>query len=107
MVQFTQLWRNDRGSVTVEAAVALTVLVIIASASIAGLATMAAYLAAIDSAGAAARSAAIGVPYQPPAAAHQIRQYSDGTLVTIEVSVPAPLGTMSAQAIFPLEGVAR
>lgn len=52
--------RDDHGSVTVEAALALAALVTVAAAMIGGLATLAAYIGAVDVAGAAARAHAIG-----------------------------------------------
>ncbi|WJY64934.1 hypothetical protein CAQUA_00970 [Corynebacterium aquatimens] len=92
---------GDRGSVTIEAALALASLVIVAAAIIAGVSTMAAYLSAIDIAGAAARSHAIGVDYNPPRGAVVITQ-SDG-MVTATARVPSPLRTMSAHASYPVE----
>ena len=57
---------GERGSVTIEAALSLAVLVTVAAAIVAGISTMAAYVSAVDVAGAAARSHAIGVDYTPP-----------------------------------------
>ena len=57
---------DDHGSVTIEASLALAVLVTVAAAIVAGIATLGAYISAVDIAGAAARSHAIGVPYDPP-----------------------------------------
>lgn len=92
---------DDVGSVTIEAALALASLVIVAAGIVGGIATLSAHLAAVDAAGAAARSAAIGVDYQHEGVTVTITESSG--LVTAEAAVPAPLGTMRAQAVFPAE----
>ncbi|KHO30210.1 hypothetical protein [Corynebacterium minutissimum] len=92
---------DDAGSVTIEAALALASLVIVAAGIVGGIATLSAHLAAVDAAGAAARAAAIGVDYQREGVAVTITESSG--LVTAEAAVPAPLGTMRAQAVFPAE----
>lgn len=97
----TRLLKNDRGSVTIEAAIALSALVIVAAAIFAGMAALGARLSAIDIAGAAARSHAIGIDYQPPTGEVHIT-INDG-LVTAEAKVNSPFGAMTAQAIFPQE----
>ncbi|MFH0412944.1 hypothetical protein ACG98H_12825 [Corynebacterium sp. L4756] len=94
---------NDRGSVTIEAALSLAVLVIVAAAIIGGLATMAAYISAVDIAGAAARAHAIGIEYQPPGEDITVHIGESAGLVTVTARVPAAIGTMSADAIFPSE----
>lgn len=86
---------------TVETALSLGVLVTVAAAIVAGIATMAAYVSAVDIAGAAARSAAIGVSYSPPRGSVELTE--QGGLVTAAASVPAPVGTMRAVAVFPVE----
>lgn len=96
---------GDRGSVSIEAALALSSLVIVAAAFIAGIATVGAQVAAVDAASAAARAAAIGVSYSPPRG--HVEVSSDGHLVTAHVSVPGPLGRMTAQAIVPAELVSE
>ncbi|MBZ8177560.1 hypothetical protein GP475_01545 [Corynebacterium poyangense] len=95
------MWRNDRGSVTIEAALALSSLVMVAAAFLAGLATMGAYLAATDIAAAAARAHAIGMNYEPHRGTVEIS--NSGGLITVQASVPSPLGKMKAQAVFPEE----
>lgn len=92
---------GEEGSVTVEAALSLSSLVVVAALIIAALATVAAHVAAVDMAGAAARAHAIGVEYQPPRG--QLSIGHEGGLVKVVASVPAPLGTQRATAIFPLE----
>ena len=47
---------DDAGSVTIEAALSLASLVIVAAGIVGGIATLSAHLAAIDAAGAAARA---------------------------------------------------
>ena len=59
------------------------------------------HLAAIDAAGAAARATAIGVDYQREGI--DITVSEGAGLITAEAAVPAPLGTMRAQAVFPAE----
>ncbi|OFT59847.1 hypothetical protein [Corynebacterium sp. HMSC05E07] len=92
---------DDAGSVTIEAALSLASLVIVAAGIVGGIATLSAHLAAIDAAGAAARSAAIGVEYHRDGV--DITFTESSGLITAEAAVPAPLGTMRAQAVFPAE----
>lgn len=86
---------------TVETALSLGVLVSVAAAIVAGIATMAAYVSAVDIAGAAARAAAIGVAYEPPRGSVALAE--SGGLVTATASIPAAIGTMRAAAVFPVE----
>lgn len=86
---------------TIETALSLATLVTVAAAIVAGIATMAAYIAAVDIAGAAARSTAIGVSYQAPRGSVAVSE-QDG-LVTATAAVPAAIGTMRASAVFPVE----
>ena len=51
---------------TVETALSLATLVAVAAAIVGGIATMSAYIAAVDTAGAAARAYALGVDYAAP-----------------------------------------
>ncbi|MEO5304229.1 MULTISPECIES: hypothetical protein [unclassified Corynebacterium] len=92
---------DDAGSVTIEAALSLSALVIVAAGIVGGIATLSAHLAAVDAAGAAARSAAIGVDYHRDGVTVSLSESSG--LITAEAAVPAPLGTMRAQAVFPAE----
>lgn len=94
---------NDRGSVTIEAALSLSVLIIVAAAIVGAMATMAAYISAVDIAGAAARAHAIGVEYQPPRSDISVNVGESAGLVTVTASVPGVIGTMSAEAAFPAE----
>lgn len=93
----------DRGSVTVEAALALSTLIIVATAVIGAIAAMAAQLAAVDAAAAAARAHAIGINYTPPRGEIEVAE-SDG-LITVTAEVPSVFGTMSAGAVAPAEVV--
>ncbi|WKD56729.1 hypothetical protein CAPI_00750 [Corynebacterium capitovis DSM 44611] len=93
--------RDDTGSVTVEAALSLAVLVTVAAAIVAGIATMAAYIAAVDVAGAAARAHAIGVDYTPPRGSVTVTEAAG--MVTVSAEVPGPLMSMQASAVFPVE----
>lgn len=86
---------------TIETALSLSVLVTVAAAIVAGIATIAAYVSAVDIAGAAARSWAIGVEYHPPRGSVDVTEHAG--LVTATASVPAAIGTMRASAIFPVE----
>ncbi|APT93583.1 hypothetical protein CPHO_01195 [Corynebacterium phocae] len=95
------LARDDSGSVSVEAALALSTLVLVLMAMVAALVTLGAYISAVDTAGAAARAAAIGLDYSPPRG--RVSQTAAGGLVTVTAHIPAPLGEISAQAIFPEE----
>lgn len=95
--------RDDSGSVSIEAALALSSLVIVAAAILGGIATLAAHLTAVDTAGAAARAHAIGVDYVPPRGDIEVAVDESGGLVTAEARVPAVLGMMSHTAVFPAE----
>ena len=85
---------NDTGSVTIEAALALSSLVMVGALMVSGLVTLADYIAAVDAAGAAARAHAIGTEYTPPRGTVDIAH--DGELVRAVAKVPSPLGTMEA-----------
>ena len=86
---------------TIESAIGLGALVGVCGLGVAGLATLAAYISAVDIAGAAARSHAIGVQYQPPRG--EVSVSDDGSFATAVAIVPAPLHTMQAQVVFPVE----
>lgn len=92
---------DDRGSVTIEAALALASLVIVAAAIVGAMATMAAKIASVDIAGAAARAHAVGLAYDPPQGTVTVEENSG--LITVTAEVPAAIGTMSSEAIFPVE----
>lgn len=92
---------DERGSVTVEAALSLASLVIVCAGMVGAIATLAAQVAAVDAAGAAARSHAIGVTYSPPRG--QVQVTTSNGLVTATAAVPAVFGTMQATAVFPVE----
>lgn len=94
---------DDTGSVTVEAALSLSVLVTVAAAVVGGVATMAAYIAAVDTAGAAARSHAIGVDFAPPRDGVVVEVSEAEGMVTVTATVKAPLRSMSASAVYPVE----
>ncbi|SIS38661.1 hypothetical protein SAMN05444817_101124 [Corynebacterium appendicis CIP 107643] len=94
---------DDRGSVTIEASLALAVLVTVAAAIVAGMATLGAYISAVDIAGAAARSHAIGVPYDPPRDGVTVTVTEEAGVVRVTAQVPAPVRAMSATAAFPVE----
>ena len=66
-----------------------------------GIATVAAYITAVDVAGAAARAYALGVDYSAPRGAVEVTERAG--LATAEATVPAPIGTMRATAVFPVE----
>ncbi len=93
--------RDDRGSVTVEAALGMATIVVALSAAVAALGTVAAYVAAVDIAGAGARSHAVGIDFIPPRGQVEVSEHAG--LVTVTATVPAPLGSMSATAVFPQE----
>lgn len=94
---------GERGSVTIEAALSLAVLVTVAAAIVAGISTMAAYVSAVDVAGAAARSHAIGVDYTPPLPNIEVTVSEQADMVTVTARVPAAVRTMHATAIYPVE----
>ena len=86
---------------TIETALCLSVLVTVAASIVAGIATMAAYISAVDIAGAAARAYAIGVEYATPRGSVDTKHGSG--VVTVTANVPAAIGTMRATAIYPVE----
>lgn len=92
---------NDDGSVTIEAALALTSLVVVSALIVGVLVTLVSYVAATDIAGAAARAHAIGQPYEPPRGSVSIVENSG--LITATASIPVTIGEVSADAIFPVE----
>lgn len=86
---------------TVETALSLSALVVVTAAIVGGIATVAAYITAVDVAGAAARAYALGVDYSAPRGAVEVTEHAG--LATAEATVPAPIGTMRATAVFPVE----
>lgn len=93
--------RNDRGSVTVEAALSMVTLVTVTAAVLGAMATMAAHLSAVQTAGAAARAEAVGVEFTPAQGSVQVA--SSGGMITVTATVPAVFGDVAATAIAPLE----
>ncbi|EEW50923.1 hypothetical protein HMPREF0290_0503 [Corynebacterium efficiens YS-314] len=92
---------NEEGSVSIEAALALSSLVVVSALIIGVLTTLALYVAAVGGAGAAARAHAIGETYHPPRGVVSFEEH--GGLVTATVSIPATVGEVSASAVFPRE----
>ena len=86
---------------TVETALSLSALVVVTAAIVGGIATVAAYITAVDVAGAAARAYALGVDYSAPRGAVEVTERAG--LATAEATVPAPIATMRATAVFPVE----
>ena len=86
---------------TIETALSLSALVVVTAAIVGGIATVAAYITAVDIAGAAARAHALGVDYAAPGGEVTVTEHAG--LATAAASVPAPIGTMRATAVFPVE----
>ena len=86
---------------TIETALSLSALVVVTAAIVGGIATAAAYITAVDIAGAAARAHALGVDYAAPRGDVSVTE--NAGLATAAASVPAPIGTMRATAVFPVE----
>lgn len=86
---------------TIETALSLSALVVVTAAIVGGIATVAAYITAVDIAGAAARAHALGVDYAAPRG--EVAVTENARLATAAASVPAPIGTMRATAVFPVE----
>ena len=86
---------------TIETALSLSALVVVTAAIVGGIATVAAYITAVDIAGAAARAHALGVDYTAPRGDVSVTEHAG--LATAAASVPAPIGTMRATAVFPVE----
>lgn len=91
--------------ISIETAISLSALVTVAAAIVAGIATVATYIAAVDTAGAAARAHAIGVAYEPARGRVDIAE-ADG-IVTVTAIVPAAIGDMRATARYPIEYATR
>ena len=81
---------NEDGSVSIEAALALSSLVVVSALIIGVLTTLALYVAAVGGAGAAARAHAIGETYHPPRGSVTVEEH--GGLVTATVSFPRRWG---------------
>lgn len=96
-----RLWEEDTGSTTVESALGIGALLSVVLLVIGAFITVASYIGAVDAAGAAARSHALGLGYTSPRGEVTIHE-QDG-LVTATVRVPAPWGSLSATAITPAE----
>lgn len=92
---------DETGSVTIEAAFGTAALVMVSALVVAALATLAAYIQAVDIAGAAARAHAIGQPFSPPRGDVHVSE-SDGW-IQVTATLPAPLRTVQAEASFPVE----
>ena len=86
---------------TIESAVGLGSLVTVCGLIVAAVATMAAHLTAVDAAGAAARSYAVGVDYRPVRG--EVSVTESGGLATATAKVPALFGERTHRAIFPVE----
>ncbi|QGU03594.1 hypothetical protein [Corynebacterium comes] len=86
---------------TIESALGLGSLVAVCGLIVGAIATMAAHLAAVDAAGAAARSHAIGVDYHPVRG--EVSVTESGGLATATATVPSPLGNRTHRAVFPVE----
>ena len=93
---------DERGSVTIEAAISISALIVVCSLIAVGVATLAAHIAAIDLAGAVARGHAIG---REPETAPDVRitVTENAGVVSVRVAVPAPLGVVTASAFHPVE----
>lgn len=87
---------------TFETAVGIGSLVTVCGIIVAGIATMAAHLVAVDTAGAAARAHAIGRTYTP--ARGEVTVSETAGLATAVAVVPSPLGERRHAAVFPVEG---
>lgn len=91
---------------TVEAAVAISALIVVFAALVAGLMTLAAQVSAVDTAGAAARHYAIsGRLLEPKRGSVTVNE--GGGKVTASAEIPVPFGVMHAQAVYPVEGTAE
>jgi len=93
---------DDEGAVTVEAAFALTAIIVVVGIIVAGIGALVASLVATDVAAAAARAYAIGVDYSPPRGTVEVTDA--GGLATATATIPSPLGEISSTAVFTVEG---
>lgn len=92
---------DDRGVTSLETAWGIGILALVASMVLAGMSVLGAYVSAIDQAGAAARSHAIGVPFTAEGAS--VNYSESAGLTTATVTVDSFLGPISASAVFPTE----
>ena len=93
---------GDEGAVTVEAALALTSIIVVTAGIVAGMASLVASLLAVDTAGAAARAYAVGVDYAPARGTVEVTESAG--LVTATARIPSPLGEMTSTAVCLVEG---
>ncbi|MCK7677667.1 hypothetical protein M0E84_06410 [Corynebacterium sp. CCM 9186] len=93
---------GEHGSVTIEAAISISALIVVCSLIAVGVGTLAAHVAAIDLAGAVARGHAIGREPEPGPGV-RITVTENAGVVTAEVAVPSPLGEATASAFYPVE----
>lgn len=97
------LLAEQHGMVTVEAALGLAAILSVVVVLLGGMAALATQIAVTDTAGAAARAAAIGVAYQPPPRI-QVRTTQEGGMLTVEAQSTVPLlGKVRHTARAPLE----
>lgn len=96
---------DDTGSVSVETAWGIGMLVVVAGIILSAMSAVGAQLTAIDQAGAAARSYAMGMNFTPEVGEIRFEE-SDGFTTAI-ATVPTVFGTMSAEVVFPTEDVSH
>ncbi|PRQ12170.1 hypothetical protein C1Y63_02335 [Corynebacterium sp. 13CS0277] len=101
-----RMWKNDDGAVTIEAALGSAALILLTCALIAGLATMAAHIAAVHVAHTTARALAVGdTPPTTPGIRTRTDIHGDWVTVYATASAPAPFPDQVATAHFPQENL--
>lgn len=91
------------GSVSVEVALSIGVLVVFVSLLVGALAAVAAYISVIDTAGAAARAASLGLEYTPERGS--VTTFEEGEFIRAVATINAGLMEVSYEAKFPREFV--
>ena len=91
------------GSVSVEVALSIGALVVFVSLLVGALAVVAAYISVIDTAGAAARAASLGLEYAPERGS--VTTFEEGEFIRAVATINAGLMEVSYEAKFPREFV--
>lgn len=89
----------DAGMITLELAIGIATFITVLLLAVAALASLGAYISAVDIAGAAARAYAVGQPYSPPRG--EVQVHEDASLVYVTAKVPTVGFSMEATAIYP------
>lgn len=99
------LLTDEQGSVSIETAWGIGMLVVVAGIILSAMSAVGAQLTAIDQAGAAARAHAMGVDFVPSAG--EVYFHESSGLTTAVARVPSMFGDRTAEVVFPTEDVSN